>query len=837
MAKTTKLSDEKEIRTYLHSDKMRLNNPPAGYAQYDKEKDKVKKYDYDPNIDPSLVWAGKKERTSFDVPVVSLHVHETINPYTIIKSVKKKGGNYQATLFDTDNLIQRKESLEFYKHQKNWSNRLIAGDSLLVMNSLIEKEGMSGKLQMIYIDPPYGIRYGSNFQPFVDKTNVNDKKDEDLTQEPEMIRAFRDTWELGIHSYLSYLRDRLLLAKELLSESGSVFVQISDENIHHVREICDEIFGKENFVIMISYASTSGFPTNTISRAGDYVVWYAKSIKNLKIRPLFVPKIFGGDGSTLYKKIELADGKRMSISEWEKENGVNFDYDNRPKGSKIYGLDNITSQGSGTTSQPFEYCGKTYYPKKGNHWKANYPEGMQRLKELNRIDCTDNQLGYVRYYDDFPYVKINNMWKDTLGQSQYGDNGKKYVVQTSLQVIQRCMLMSTDPGDLVLDITCGSGTTAYLAEQWGRRWITCDTSRIAISLTKQRLLTSIFNYYTLMYPECGIAGGLCYNKVNHVKLESLANNKPFDTEDLVDQPTVDKTKLRVSGPFTVEAIPSPTVQSIDDIGSSVSETVKQATWRDELLATGIITRAGQKIEFTRVEPLPGAINIQAEGETTDNKKAIVCFSSESHPLDSRMVANVLDEAETIRPSPDLIIFCAFQFDPEAANFIEKQNWPGVSLLKVQMNTDLLTEDLKKNRANNQSFWMIGQPDVVCERITSGSNQGKYVVNVRGFDYYDVKSGAVESGDTKRISMWMLDIDYDGMTLNPEQIFFPMAGSKDGWSKLAKTLKSEVDPELIEMYRGVESIPFSIPGSTKIAVKIIDDRGIESMKILNIEGQK
>lgn len=768
------------------------------------------------------------------MPTVSLHVHETIDPYRIIREARNREhrGTYQATLFDTDSLRKRKESLEFYQHSRGWANRLIAGDSLLVMNSLLEKESMAGKVQMVYFDPPYGIKYGSNFQPFTDKKNVQDGKDEDLTKEPEMIRAFRDTWELGIHSYLTYIRDRLLLAREMLDSTGSIFIQISEENIHHIREVCDEIFGPENFVTFISYASTSGFATNLISRAGDYVVWYAKNKKMVKFRRLYIAREFGGEGSGNYKRIELVDGTRISIADWEKINDCKFDYKNRPQGSKVYSLGDLTSQGACSSPQPFEYRDKIYYPGRNNHWKANYPLGMETLRKINRIDSTDNRIGYVRYFEDFPYVQINNVWKDT--SSSFMD--KRYVVQTSLLVIQRCMLMSTDPSDLVLDITCGSGTTAYLAEQWGRRWITCDTSRIAIALAKQRLLTAQYDYYQFRYPDQGISGGFAYKRVPHVTLDSLANSEPPTMEDLVDQPLVDKLKVRVSGPFTIEAIPSPTVKSIDDnIDGSSDVSSRQSEWRDELKATGILTRAGQKIQFSRVEPLSGTSYLQAEAETVEDspRKAVICFAGETRPLDSRMVRFAIEEAEYIRPSPKMIVFCAFQFDPEASKDIDETVWPGVSLLKVQMNTDLLTEDLMKKRSSNQSFWMIGQPDVVCEKLEEGDDKGRYRVHVRGFDYYDVKSGTIQSGSSSNIAMWMLDTDYDGMSLNPSQIFFPMAGAGDGWSKLAKTLKAELNPELIGLYHGVTSIPFQVKGIAKVAVKIIDNRGIESLKVLTV----
>jgi len=562
-------------------------------------------------------------------------------------------------------------------------------------------------------------------------------------------------------------------------------------------------------------------------------VWYAKNTPCLKYHQLYVKKEFGEEGGSAYSKIELKDGARMSISEWEKINKKIFSYDDRPDNSKIFSLGDLTSQGGSSDDQPFEFNNEIYRPKKGNHWKANYPDGMNRLKEFNRIGTTESQLGYIRYFEDFPYMEINNLWKDTLGQNQYGDGGKKYVVQTSLQVIQRCMLMSTDPGDLVLDITCGSGTTAYVAEQWGRRRITCDTSRIAIVLTKQRMLTAAFDYYELLHPEIGVSGGFVYKKVPHITLKSIANNEPCPIEDIYDQPNIDKLKVRITGPFTVEAIPSPTVKSLTEPEITYDATSKQSDWRDELKHTGIRTRNGEKIEFSRVDPLSGTKYIQADAETSENpsRRAVICFADETRPLDSRIVKFALDEVETIRPSPKIVIFCAFQFDPEAAKDIEETNWPGITLLKVQMNPDLLIEDLKKKNRSNESFWMIGQPDVISEKVESG----KYKVVIRGFDYYDVKNGTVESGNTSRIAMWMLDTAYDGMSLNPSQIFFPMAGPKDGWYKLAKTLRTEIDQDLIEMYHGTESIPFTVKSTRKIAVKIIDDRGIESMKVWEIEG--
>lgn len=845
----TEAARMRDVEAYTHDDKKRANNPPVGMAQHDKAAEKMKTYQFDPHLDPTLQWAGKAEGMHFAVPTSSIHIHESIKPHSIVSRVMREYSRAlegelegQQTFFDAETpaerMRRRRESIEFYQHGVDWTNRMIAGDSLVIMNSLLEKEGMAGQVQMVYVDPPYGIKYGSNFQPFVDKRDVKDKRDEDLSQEPEMIKAFRDTWELGVHSYLTYLRNRLLLARELLADSGSVFVQISDENVHHVREICDEIFGKENFVSQIMYQKTTGAgsPNDLLAPAsvGDYILWYAKDKRKYKFRVLYKEKVFGGEGSSAYKKLELADGTRLSISDWEKQNKTAFAYETRPKGSRVYALDNLTSQsGVDTTRYPVYLEGKEYRPPNGV-WKTGQ-EGMKRLIEMRRIDVSSKGgIGYVRYFDDFCAMPITNLWTDTVGQNQFGGD-KVYVVQTALSVLTRCILMSTDPGDLVLDITCGSGTTALMAERWGRRWITCDTSRVAITLAKQRLMTATFDYYKLAHPEQGVGSGFLYRTVPHITLKSIANREPPATETLYDQPEIDKTKVRITGPFTVEALPAPVVRPLDELGDLDEDDIsaKQADWRDQLLATGILGRGGAKLMFSRVEPMSGTKYLQAEAETREDapRRAVICFAGETKPLDPRMVSMAMDEVERLRPAPKLVIFAAFQFDPEAARVIDEYIYPGVTVLKTQMNTDLMTDDLKKKRSSDQSFWLIGQPDV--ELIRDGRSKSRYKIRVRGFDYYDVKKGTVESGSTSRIAMWMLDTDYDGMCIEPKQVFFPMGGKKDGWNKLAKTLKAEIAPELIEKYAGNESLWFTVQPNTRIAVKIIDDRGIESLKVIRI----
>ena len=824
----------RDIDYYAHDDKKRTNNPPVGMAQHDKAEEKLKTYQFDPHLDPTLQWAGKAEGMSFEVPTSSIHIHESIKPLNIIARVTKEYSDAEAGqlkgqlgLFEAETpaerMRRRRESIEFYQHGVNWTNRMIAGDSLVIMNSLLEKEGMAGQVQMVYIDPPYGIKYGSNFQPFVDKRDVKDKKDEDLSQEPEMIKAFRDTWELGIHSYLTYLRNRLLLARELLSDSGSVFVQISDENLHHVRELCDEIFGVENFIAIIKFQKTGSLAASLMSSTTDYLVWYARRKSCVKYHQLYLERKSGDTALDRYDYIELSDGTVQRLSRAQI-----LGQEQLPEGKRFRYTTLLSDGESNSTNQEVRIGSEVFLPRHGKHWKTS-PDGILRLNEKGRIEKLGSTIWYKRYVDDFPVIPMNDRWESL----QIGVE-LTYVVQTSPVVIQRCMLMTTDPGDLVLDITCGSGTTAYVAEQWGRRWITCDTSRVAITLAKQRLMTATFDYYKLAHPEQGVGSGFVYKTVPHITLKSIANNEPPATETLYDQPEIDKGKVRITGPFTVEALPAPVVKPLDDVSDwEEDSTAKQTSWRDQLLATGIVGRGGSRLEFSRVEPLSGTKFLQAEAETKEDvpRRAVICFAGETKPMDSRMVSMALDEVETLRPAPKLIIFAAFQFDPEAAKDIDELNWPGLTILKAQMNTDLMTDDLKKKRSSDQSFWLVGQPDV--ELIPDKRSKTRYKVKVNGFDYYDVKKGTVESGSTSRISMWMLDTDYDGMCLQPTQVFFPMGGKKDGWNKLAKTLKAEIDPDLIEKYAGNESLWFTVQPNSQIAVKIIDDRGIESLKVMRV----
>ncbi|PYS94551.1 MAG: site-specific DNA-methyltransferase [Acidobacteria bacterium] len=832
--------EAKPIEQYTHDDKDRVNNPPVGLVTPETDKEAGQQaYAYDPHLDPQLQWAGKAEHTSFAVPTVSLHVHERIDPRTIIEAVRRRHeeeAGFQNSLFESEQVnLPLFKAVEFYKHRHNWSNRLIAGDSLLVMNSLLVKEGMAGGVQMVYFDPPYGIKYGSNFQPFVNKRDVKDGRDEDLTAEPETLKAFRDTWELGIHSYLTYLRDRLLLARELLHESGSIFVQISDENVHHVRELMDEVFGAKNFVALIAFSKTTGFSGSTLSSIADYIVWYARDISKIKYRQLYREKQAGDEGASKYRLISSFKSVPQNLVS--------------TLGSHLGTLDQLTSQGASQESkQDFAFADKIWRPPVGMHWKTTV-EGLKRLSKAGRIVIEGNSLRYIRLLDDFPVFPIANLWTD-VGGIQSRTEGKIYIVQTANLAVQRCLIMSTDPGDLVLDITCGSGTTAFVAEQWGRRWMTCDTSRVALTLAKQRLMTATFDYYQLAKPDEGIASGFKYETVPHVTLKSIANNEKPTPETLYDKPLLEKNTARVTSPFTVEAVPAPFVQPLHEAPATATapadnsiarsgETLRQDEWRSELLRTGIRGRRGEKMLFSRVEPLAGTRFLHADAEVSNETegqpaRAVVSFGPEHEPMPPAQIELALLEANKLFPKPKFVIFAAFQFDPVAVNNIEQTNWQGVQLLKAQMNADLLTDDLKKSRSSNESFWLIGQPDVQL-RAAGKNEQGQkqFQVEVVGFDYYNVKEGTIESGGTNRIAVWMLDTNFDGRSLFPQQVFFPMAGDKDGWARLARNLKAEINEDLVEAYRGNVSLPFTIGNNKSIAVKIVDDRGIESLKLIDV----
>ena len=616
---------ERDIESYAHPDKERANNPPVGLVTPATDPDdKATAYAHDPHIDPELSWAGKTEHTSFEVPTVSLHVHERIDPRTIIEAVRKSAlPANQPSLFDfPGEQLPFRQAIEFYRHRHNWSNRLIAGDSLLVMNSLLVKEGLGGQVQTVYMDPPYGIRYGSNFQPFVHQKGVTDGKDKDLTGEPEQIRAFRDTWELGIHSYLTYMRDRLLLCRELLKSSGSCFVQIGKENVHRVGILMDEIFGAGNRIATINYATTGGSSASTLPEVADYLLWYAKDRQHVKYRQLYEPltrqeiiKYFNWD-----VMVELPNGIPRKVTPQER-----FDPDRYlPKGARIYRRMPLGSQHISTTgrSEPYTYDGRVFQCPKGGQWRVSM-QGLDHLGELGRLEALPRQssLMWKLFEEEVPGRRINNFWSSLMAAQ-----GKLYVVQTSNKAVQRAILMTSDPGDLIFDPTCGSGTTAFVAEQWGRRWITCDTSRVAIAIARQRLTTASFKFYTLAQPQEGVASGFSYKSVPKVSAALLAYDQPAQKTVLYDQPYTDKAKARVTGPFTVEAVPAATVKPIDDLPvAPAGDNNRHGEWRDELLKSGIRGKGGQQLKFSRLELLPATRWLHADGETQPTPPLQISF--------------------------------------------------------------------------------------------------------------------------------------------------------------------------------------------------------------------
>jgi len=539
------------IDSVKHKDK-RSNIPTEemrGFVKEDEARPKDVKYPgllyaRDPSLDPQLVWKGKDQQDQEElvVPAVPVYIQEKIKPQAIIEDVraqaKKDKPPEQLNLFADFNGIEFEQMIEFYQHEANWSNRMILGDSLLVMTSLAEKEGLKGKVQMIYIDPPYGIKFGSNWQVSTRKRDVKDGKAEDATRQPEQIRAFRDTWELGIHSYLAYWRDRLVVARELLTETGSIFVQIGDENVHLVRCLMDEVFGSENFCSLVSFQKTGGFAPKLLSSISDYILWYAKNQEIVKYRTLYTPKIAGFQEGEQYKFVEIPDGTRRRLKDEELNDSMIL-----VPGARVFRSQILASAGEsseGTFS--FMYQGQTFEPPENHHWKTTR-NGLNRLAACARVIPSGKRLDYLRYLDDFPVATLTNVWDDTMGARDM-----LYVVQTTPKVIERCLLMTTDPGDLVLDPTCGSGTTAYVAEKWGRRWITIDTSRVALALARTRLMTARFPYYILadspegIQKEAEITGqtpppyktsgdikkGFVYQRVPHVTLKSIANNEQID---------------------------------------------------------------------------------------------------------------------------------------------------------------------------------------------------------------------------------------------------------------------------------------------------------------------
>ena len=860
-------NSEKEVKDYRHDTSKRKNNPPAGIAGQGRTPDTPKQeYAYNPHLppilrsdphgdadklpellqkaqqepltseeakiiadalkhhEPWLEWAGKQEAKSFTVDPVALHVHERVSTKAILKVAERE--NVQRQLFADPQQTYNK-AVEFYKHDVDWANRLILGDSLMVMSSLAHREDLVGKVQMIYIDPPYGIKFASNFQPTVFQRDVKEEI-QDLTREPEQIKAYRDTWTLGVHSYLAYLRDRFIAAKDLLTDSGSIFVQISDENVHRVRAIMDEVFGGENFFNLITFKKTLPLGSSGMASISDYIIWYAKDKEKIKYRELFEQKPIGEN--TGYTWIEFPSGNRRKMTSDERRDPRLL-----PPKARVFFTSALASSGyTATCMYDFEFenrifkCGK-------KSWRT-HKDGMQRVISGNRIMASGKLPNFIQYHDDFPVQRLHNLWNDT-----HGATDMKYTVQTSTKVIQRCLLMTTDPGDLVLDPTCGGGTTAYVAESWGRRWITIDTSRVSVALARQRLLTASFEYYKLKDKANGVAGGFVNEIVPHIMLKSIAQNTaldsifekhepiltekletlnsalaeitseiraklraklaekerregkraitdadkrrwqlpetawqawevPFDTdpdwtetlqealtdyrdawrakmdevneciaaasegEELVDQPEVDRKRIRVSGPFTVEAV-QPPEESLDidspiggepdemtdtfDTESEEHESVNAEAYLDKMIRLlrddGVQFPEDKKQEFATLDPLEGGV-LHAEGSWANggtDRRVAVAFGPQHGPVTVMQVENCLPAAS--RLGYDELIFAGFSFDGAAQAIIQDDPNPRVRIHMAHINPDVVMDDLLKNTASSQLFTVFGLPRTTLEK--------------------------------------------------------------------------------------------------------------------------
>ena len=543
----------KTVETITHDEAKRKNIPSAEHQSVlrpDDAEPRPVKYPRNTDLDPQLVWRGKDEQDWSDLVVYAppLYIQEKVHPKVLIDDLLQQtqeahaeDPGAQTNLFaDFNGIPKGVDRTEFYQHDQNWSNRMILGDSLQVMASLAEREGLRGKVQCIYLDPPYGIKFNSNFQWSTTSRDVKDGKPDHITREPEQVKAFRDTWRDGIHSYLTYLRDRLTVARDLLTESGSIFVQIGDENVHRLRSVLEEVFGGENFCGQIAFRKTGAFASALLGQTTDYILWFARDKNLSKYRHPLKPKVSDEGSGQYYKWVELPNGERRSMSKQEQD-----DPSLLPERSRLFLQSPLSSAGPSSSPFDFEFEGKLYRCDTGSHWKTTL-HGLTNLKRASRLNAAGQRVYYNRYLEDYAVSPLDNVWTDTVAGGYSGSS--IYVVQTSTKVVQRCVLMATDPGDLVLDPTCGSGTTAYVAEQWGRRWITIDTSRVALALARARIMGARYPYYLLSDSHDGllkeaeverkvpseaptygdIRQGFVYERVPHITLKSIANNAEID---------------------------------------------------------------------------------------------------------------------------------------------------------------------------------------------------------------------------------------------------------------------------------------------------------------------
>jgi adenine-specific DNA-methyltransferase len=856
----------KKIDSIKHSKDTRVHIPSKEEAGYEEANSKVQsgkkilEIPKNPVVhrgqDPELFWLNKYGNDNRDdllrVDIRSLYRHEHIAPETLIKNLYKltETKSDQLDLFSINELFGNaleKDELEkvgeYYHHQDGWTNRLIQGDSHLVMASLLEREGMAGQVQMMYFDPPYGINYSSNWQVKITNTNVKESSDDDLSGEPEVIKAFRDTWEYGIHSYLSYLRDRLLIALELLHETGSCFVQISSQNVHLVRSLMDEVFGSDNFVSQIAYRTKNmTIDTKLLGSVNDFIVWYAKDKEKVKYRKLYQNTSVEGD--THWNMYQLPDGTihKMSTDQI-------YNHKLLPKGADPVRLTALYPIGY-SKDRVFEvnFEGKIYKPANNRSWKFD-EDGFKKLVAANRIMAYNEgrTINYILKLSDYPVSPLHSLWHETAPASS-----KEYVVQTSTTPIQRCIQMTTDPGDLVVDPTCGSGTTAFVAEMYGRRWITIDTSRIALNIAKLRLMSATFPYFKLYDEEnSDIRQGFIYDKAQHLTLESITGLEPSEDVTLFDNPKKDAKKLRVSGPFTVETLQNFEPISPDELDDEIRVNEEEGAFEEvikqHLISAGVKNgRKDEHVIFTRIELLSHSY-LHAEGfyQTAKGEaKAYFHIGPKFGTVSKKSVSEAVKECQS-RGDATWLVILGFSFESDIQGSVQTMSVGNFEVTKARIHDDLLQDGLKKKPAKAAaSFVTIGEPDISVHK------KGNTVsVEIHGLDIYDPIKDEVKPRNVNDIAYWMVDDDYDGSNFIVKQVFFcggdssefdkwkkglSEAAKQDTKKKAEKTLRIEIDEEAFDRLYGHISHPIEITKKDqKIAVRMISQFGEESTKVITV----
>ena len=813
--------------------------------------------------DPVLAW-DREPKNGHEAPVLS--VREKVHPQAFLEQMHQGDRGRALNLFDDYNgLPADRDIFEHYRHRHNWQNRLISGESARVMSSLITREDLAGKVQVVYFDPPYGIGFRSNFQTATNDLNTGDRKADVPVGNPATISAFRDTYRNGIHSYLDAMLERLLLIRELLADTGSVFLQIGDDNVHRLALLCDEVFGPENKMATITWKPTSGSSAKTLPESASYLLWYAKDKDQAKYHQVYEPLTRKEviEHMATYARVEIRDEDSGTIKARRLKLEERSDPRNLPKNARVYRHMALTSQGASNTGRTgwYEYDRVRYHSGNTRQWRVStpgerthttghggrtraigvssageqaHPSGLDRLAELNRLEGTGptGSLHWKWYEDEIAGRRIDNVWHRLMNPSD-----KRYVVETATTVIERCILMASDPGDLILDPTCGSGATADTAERWGRRWITIDTSPVAVAVARQRLLTGAYPWWNLARDgSVDPAVGFDYQTIQRVSAATLAYdtvNDPENTIVLVDRPREDRKKLRVAGPFTVETespysyAPFADPESgPDDLG--LATTSDRALVLDSLVGATIRDADGREaLTVTELELWPDGkltthgARCQSPGRDTEFMAALMVANPDS-TVSSRQVSRAVSEAREQLPDKKNLHLVAvgWAFDPHISS-----TYRNVPVLRVQANRDLLIGQLKPEDAGS-SYTLLGEPDLALH--PEGAQ--KVSVEVLGYDTYDPSTGGVTSGGPRQIAAWMIDTRHDGESFYSTLIYLPAAQDDRRLKKLHKSLKKAASPDALEQIISIRSQPFEM-SEHPVAVKIITTTGAEMTKVI------